>query len=733
MSLRDVSNIKKEYRNLHGNIVQDFFNPLLSKAVLYKRSVGFFSSSALVEFSRGLCAFSKNGGKIQLITSPKLSEDDIKAMNSGYKMREEIVENAIIRELKEPVSEFEEKRLNLLANLIAENKMDIKIAFTESGMYHEKLGIIEDSNGEYIAFSGSLNESANAFRNNYETIDVYPSWLDFDDRAKLKYEAFGKIWNGEDSNLSTFEFPKLKNEFISMYRKSAPEYDLDEKEVVYVIPEPKFLELHDSGKIHNIPIMPNWLKLHDYQKDAIENWRKQNYRGIFDMATGTGKTLTGLSALTRLFEDKFPEKLFTIIVCPYQHLVEQWVEDIEKFNIQPIIGFSSSPQKGWKTQLRNAILDISIKTLEKKFFCFVCTNATFSSDFVQGQILKIRVPKLLLVDEAHNFGAPYLSKWLLASYEYRIGLSATINRHGDSEGTQKLFDFFGNKVIEYDIERAIKEKKLTPYKYYPVIVCLDDEELDEYKRLTKEINNNLIVDKKGNRKLTEYGKILAMQRSRIVAGAKEKIPLLREKILPYKNDTHILVYCGSTTNLVESEDFTQVEEVEERQIVTISKILGNELGIKNHHFTSNENVKERNELKDRFTNGDLQTLVAIKCLDEGVNIPKIKTAFILASTTNPKEYIQRRGRVLRLAEGKDFAEIYDFITLPYSIESVSSLTTAQIGDVLSLVKRELYRAEEFARIAMNWRETESVLNEIRDAYNVRENINKSTEMEVFDE
>lgn len=729
MSLRDID-IKTEYRNLHGNIIRDFYNPLLKEAVLYKRSVGFFSSTALACFSIGLCKFLQNGGKIQLVASPKLSNEDIKAMEDGYDKRK-LIEESLLKELYEPKNVIQENRLNMLANLIAEGRLDIKIAFTKSGMYHEKLGVIEDSEGNYVAFSGSLNESENAFKNNYETIDVYCSWLDVENRASSKNYAFENIWNGKDTTLKLFEFPQLKDEIVKRYKKAEAKFDMDEKEVVYVIPEPDIYEVQEPSVIPNIPQMPNWLKLHDYQKAAIDKWAEQNYRGIFDMATGTGKTLTGLSALVRLFTDKFPAKLFAIIACPYQHLVEQWVEDIEKFNIQPIIGFSASPQKNWKDRFRDAVIDIGLKSLKKDFFCFICTNATFSSKYVQEQLSRIRVPKLLVVDEAHNFGASYLSKWLLDSYEYRIGLSATINRHGDEEGTEKLFNFFGDKCIEYDIERAIKEKKLTPYKYYPVLVCLDDDELAEYKRLSKEIKNNQIVDKKGIHKLTKYGDILAMERARIIAGASSKIIALREKILPYKNDTHILVYCGATTILSQNEDSTSVEENEERQIVAISKMLGNELGIRNHHFTSNENVKERNELKDRFTNGDLQALVAIKCLDEGVNIPKIKTAFILASTTNPKEYIQRRGRVLRLATGKEFAEIYDFITLPYLLKDVSSLTKYQISEVKSLVKRELLRAEEFARISMNWVESESVLNEIREVYQVNENIQEYKGQEDF--
>jgi len=731
MSLKDIE-IKKEYRNLHGNIVKDFFNPLLGESVLYKRSVGFFSSTALTCFSVGLCKFLQNGGKIQLVASPKLSDEDIKAMQEGYEKRK-IIEDSLLRELHEPNNFLQNDRLNMLANLIAEERMDIKIAFTESGMYHEKLGVIEDAEKNYVAFSGSLNESENAFKNNYETIDVYCSWNDSENRAFSKKQAFENIWTGNDETLKLFDFPKLKDEIVGKYKKSEPKFDMDEKEVLYMIPEPKNIEVHDSCKTQNVPTMPDWLNLHDYQKESIDKWAGQNYRGIFDMATGTGKTLTGLSAMTRLFHDKFPEKLFAIIVCPYQHLVEQWVEDIVNFNIKPIIGYSASPQKDWKDRLRDSVIDIGLKSLKKDFFCFICTNATFSSKYVQGHLSRIRVPKILIIDEAHNFGAPYLSKWLLDSYEYRIGLSATIKRHGDEEGTEKLFDFFGEKCIEYDIERAIKEKKLTPYNYHPVLVYLDDDELSEYKRLSKEIKNNQIVDKQGRHKLTKYGEILVMERARIIAGASSKIPALKEKILPYKNDSHILVYCGATTILPQDEDSTSVQENEERQIVAISRMLGNELGIKNHHFTSNENVKERNELKERFSNGDLQALVAIKCLDEGVNIPKIKTAFILASTTNPKEYIQRRGRVLRLSDGKDFAEIYDFITLPYPLENVSSMTEYQVNEVKSLVKRELLRAEEFARISMNWVEAESVLNEIRETYQINENTYNSERQEDFDE
>ena len=719
MSLKDVE-IKKEYRNLHGNIVKDFYNPLLAEAVLYKRSVGFFSSTALACFSVGLCKFLQNGGRIQLVASPKLSDEDIKAMQDGYEKRK-IIEESLLRELYEPKTFLQSDRLNMLANLIAEGRLDIKIAFTESGMYHEKLGVIEDTEKNYVAFSGSLNESENAFKNNYETIDVYCSWNDVENRASDKNKAFENIWNGNDKTLKLFDFPKLKDEIINRYKQSEPKFDMDEKEVVYVIPEPKLFELHDSGKIPNMPIMPEWLKLHDYQKEAIDKWSEQNYRGIFDMATGTGKTLTGLSALTRLFEDKRGEKLFAIIVCPYQHLVEQWVEDIEKFNIQPIIGYSSSPQKDWKDRLKKAISDMKLRPKDKRFSCLVTTNATFKSKFVQEQINNISADILLMIDEAHNAGAGNFKKYLDSRFKYRLALSATLDRHNDEEGTTFLHNYFENVCIHYDLERAIDEKKLTRYKYFPVVVYLTEDELDEYKQISREMSLHLRKNKSGKMVLDSYGEMLAIKRSRIVAGAQNKLDALREQIKPYKNQNNLLIYCGATTVIPENDkdetlnDFDK-SELGERQITAVTKILGNEMGMTVSKFTSEEDIETRKIITQKFKEEKIQAIVAIKCLDEGVNIPSIKTAFILASTTNPKEYIQRRGRVLRKFDGKDYAEIYDFVTLPRELESVQNYTKEELQGDSALVKNELRRIKEFSHISMNEIDSLSLIDEIQTVY-----------------
>lgn len=717
MSLQDIE-IKNEYRSLIDNVAKDFYIPLLKDAVSYKRAVGFFSSSALIEISKGIAGLIQNGGKIQLIASPYLSEDDVEAMRKGYEFRESIVENALLRELKDATSYFDIERLNLLANLIAEGVLDIKIALTEKngelGMYHEKMGIISDSYGNKVAFSGSMNESATAMMINYEAIDVFCSWSGDVERVLSKENAFESIWNNVEPNIKTIYFPKVKDAIIKKYKREACNYGIDKEELYTLVVREEKLRYVGAT-------IPQNIKLHEYQVSAIDNWEENNYHGIFDMATGTGKTYTGLGAVARL-SNGLSHKLAVFIVCPYQHLVEQWVEDIEAFGIKPIIGYSASLQKNWKKLLEDAILDQKLRVRNKEFFCFISTNATFASEYVQNQIERLKGDALLLVDEAHNFGAAYLSKTLSERFKYRLALSATINRHNDEEGTEKLFNYFGDKCIEYTLERAISEKKLTRYKYYPIITSLNELELEKYNQLSYEIGKCVIKGKNGKVRLSERGKILALARARLVAGTEDKIIKLEEYMQSYINDRHILVYCGATTMLAENQEMSSTDDEDIRQIDLVTNLLGNKLNMKVSQFTSKEDAVEREILKHEFASGDnLQTLIAIKCLDEGVNIPKIKIAFILASTTNPKEYIQRRGRVLRLSPGKDYAIIYDFIALPRPIDTVTSITEIEMKRDLSLVKNELNRAQEFARLSMNMAEAESVIDYIKEAYCIEEN------------
>ncbi len=706
MGLKDLQ-LKSEYRTLVDDVPKDFYIPVLKLATKYQRAVGFFSSSALVAISAGLNGLIENGGNIQLIASPKLSLEDIQAIKKGYAARE-VIESALAREINENDEEHREQ-LSYISLLIATGKLDIKIVTLQKNndisMYHEKLGIISDNEGNSIAFSGSMNESENAFVSNYESFDVFCSWTADAERVFNKQMAFNAIWNDYEPGIKVTPFPEAVRQKLLQaysYNEVHGNRPSDNKDV-------------NTEKVNVRPAiyLPDGFSIRPYQKEAIETWATNNYIGLFNMATGTGKTLTALAGVEKLFRD-LDNRLAVIIVCPYQHLVTQWSEDIIQFGMSPILGFSGSTQKDWKKHLEQAVRSFELGS--SNHFCFVTTVDSFKTPSVYKHISKLTTDVVLVVDEAHNMGATDNRNYLPDNIQYRIGLSATIERHQDEIGTQLLRSYFGTECISYPLERAIQEDMLTPYRYHPIIVTLDEDELDEYLKLTAMIMQYTKM-KNGKVQISDVGKRLLIKRSRIVAGARQKIPALRKAIEPYSEDKHILVYCGATKVDYPEEEGDYQSELD--QIRVVAELLGNELNMRVGRFTSKEDAKERSKIRELFADGtQLQALVAIKCLDEGVNIPSIKTAFILASSTNPKEYIQRRGRVLRKYPGKTYAEIYDFITLPFDPNSTGSIRPEMISASKGLAKRELVRMMDFAAIADNPSESNDIIFDLKHVFQI---------------
>ena len=701
MSFKDLS-IKNEYRSFNDNIVKDFYIPVLGEAILYQRAVGFFSSSALVMLANGIEGLIKNGGRIEIVASPRLSKEDVDEISRGYELRK-VIEQALLRELDALPVECE--TLSYVASLVATGKLDIKIAFLSShkeiAMYHEKMGLMTDGDGNVIAFSGSMNESENAFSMNYEAFDVFCSWTEDKKRVQKKQLAFQAIWEDYEPGIQTIEFPDVVCRKLYSYNQElAGRYP--------EVSEQENFNAHPKGAMY----LPVHFHARPYQENAVVEWKKHGYRGIFDMATGTGKTLTALLGLWQLFTDN-QERLAIIITCPYQHLVDQWVEDIETFGIRPIIGYSDSPQKKWKKNLEQAVRSFRLGVLN--FFCFITTNASFVTKKVQEQMGLLGADTVYVVDEAHNMGAGYYRKYLPENIGYRLALSATLERYQDEAGTAALSSYFGEKCITYSLKEAIRSGMLTRYYYYPILTYFDRDELDDYLGLTVQISQAM-KKKNGKMVLSEYAKQLLMKRAKIIAGAKGKLPELKRQMEPHISENHILIYCGSAT-IKENED----DEFGRRQIDLVSEMLGNDLGMRVGRFTSRENIKERAQIRDAFSKGDLlQALVAIKCLDEGVNIPNIQTAFILASSTNPKEYIQRRGRVLRKALGKDYAVIYDFVTLPFPVNEIGTQSESVIHATKGLIKRELIRMLDFAELAENPSKTFDLVYELKHGFNIQE-------------
>lgn len=722
MSFLDL-NIKKKYRSSDTlNIAEAFIEPVIRECTLYKRAVGFFSSSSLVYTSKGLAKLASKykGGDpvIQYVVSPKLTQEDAEAIKNGYESREKVIENALIRDFEEVTDQFQQERLNMIAHLISCGAMDIKVAVTEIGgklgMYHEKIGVFYDENGNKVAFTGSLNESLNAYLNNFESIRVYRSWEGEDDDCfDIEYD-FNNLWNNSTKKVRIMSFPNAAKEKLLQYKKENYDPDIDEHEEEYLNNVYEF----ESAR----PRIPEDIELHDYQKDAIKEWFKHKCRGIFDMATGTGKTYTAYGAMVKLLE-RAEYKLATVIICPYQHLVEQWAEDAPKFGINDmIIGYSSSKHAQYLTKLKSAVQNYNDGIIDN--FFFICTNASFKLDKVQDVLGQIKGRALLVADEAHNLGAKKIQECLTEQFTYRLALSATVERYRDEEGTQKIFDYFGEKCIEYPMGRAIVEDKLTKYYYHPILVCLNPEEKEEYIRLTKLVRKNSFPNSKGKVELTKVGEMFAIQRARLIAGCYNKLDKLKEEMQNHVDEKNMLVYCGTSKLADDNGD-------EVKQIEKVCQMLGNELNISLDRYTSLESADERMKIKKRFESGFLQALVAIKCLDEGVNIPGIKTAFILASSTNPREYIQRRGRVLRKAKDKPYAVIYDFVTLPLDIYNVQASEQYMIDDFKTLAVNEISRMDEFGKLSINPTETLEIIQKIKSVFHLND-FDLSEEMEAIE-
>lgn len=701
MNFKNIPDIHYEYRSLVDDVVNSFYVPCLKEAKTYKRATAYFSSTILIHISKGLASFAYNGGKIKLLVSPNLSKSDYEAIAAGYDLRKK-AEEVMEQNFDESI-EIEQKqdRFTLLSYLIEKEVLEIKVAIptTESSkaLFHEKLGIMTDGLNNMIAFSGSANETGQAFTENYETIDVYCDWKSDEaySRCYAKDTRFDKMWDGDEDNLIVIDFPTVIKRRIIKYN------DYSKVDFHKIDEDLKDIALKNSVK-GKTPTMVS-SGLYDYQNEAIQSWINHNYQSCLTLATGTGKTFIGCGAITELFKAK--QKLVVFICCPYTHLVDQWCEEVKLFNIDPMPYYGANKNIG---DLKRKLT--KVKTGRSKFACVITTNASFMTATLQEMLnLNLR-DTLLLVDEAHNFGAAKISKYMNEMIPYRLALSATLERFGDPKGTERLLSYFGPITYDYPLERAIIENKLTKYYYYPIPVYLSADEFDRYQTLTEKINKFFY---KKDEEMPDVLKNLLIKRARILAETKDKLRALEECLQNYKDSNNLLIYCGAVK--YENDKY---DEDDVRQIDEVRSLLRNKMNILSAKFTSEETNEERQGIIRAYKDGEIQALVAIKCLDEGVNVPAIKTAFILASSTNPKEYIQRRGRVLRKYPGKKYAEVYDFIALPRYLDEKTYIPSNLKKMEKGLVEREFNRLIDFANLSENPSDSNALMDKIRRAYDM---------------
>lgn len=690
--------LKFSYSSENSSIVKDFYVPALKNGTGYDRAVGFFSSSSLSVAARGLAPLLESGGVMRLIIGYPVSSEDFDAIKQGIGISKHL--NLIEHSAKDFFDNMQDnlecRRFDALSFLVASHRLQIRFAFRPRGMYHEKIGIIRDTDNFRVAFIGSANETENALNDNLnsESINAYFSW----DETIYKYygidieERFEKLWRDEQPVTKTIP---ASHEFIS----KLADYHAG-KDIKYIISELYKLEKQDRDDLENqhyhLPKLPNFIgrnkyKLRDHQKKALESWSENKYRGILKLATGSGKTVTALHACTKLsINEHFIRGICVVVAVPYQGLAEQWYEEMRSFNIYALLCYKA--QDIWLQELKNKVSKFNLAT-SKTFMAIIVVNNTLKKSIFFNEINKIHSDRILFIsDECHNHANKNLIS-ILPKASLRLGLSATPWTENETEKQEILTSYYGKIVAEYGLREAIADEVLCPYDYFPVMCEMNNEEAENYEDLSISIAKMEAIKENGGPVNEEALMHLYLKRTRLLGNLKSKLNALDCIIKKNGVQSHTLFYCGEGGSEGEFDD-------NEKSIDEVSKIL-HKRGWRTSKFTSEQSLALRRDIMESFKNANIDALVSKRVLDEGIDIPACSQAFLIASTRNERQYIQRRGRVLRRAPNKEKAQIFDFVVSPpVNLKNKSCFNI--------MMKQEMLRAEEFSRLSLNKPLLESV-------------------------
>lgn len=651
--------IDTNYRTGERDPVESFYQPCLSVASHYSRAVGYFRSSIFSIIGPSFLDFARHGGIARLVCSPSLTDDDVQAIAAGYLNRDEAIARAIDRDIQELMfNSALISRTKLLATLIQCGTLDIRLAIRSngSGIYHEKIGIFTDCAGERVSFIGSANETWSAWHTdgNHESIEVFREWVSSAESERVGAHAthFERLWGGLVAGVDTVAFPEAQRKKLL----TSAMHSLDEVDVDY----------------SDEPVVPKNVRRKPmaHQLAAITAWEAAGRHGVFEHATGSGKTFTAITAIKKHLAKDQP----VIVFVPSQLLLEQWRREIEEEIPDATILMCGGGHNKWKANGKlkahtrpdlgmNCVVLSTMQTAATKTFI----NGVFSGDHL-----------MIVADEIHQIGSPFNAKAMTIKSGAALGLSATPIRYGDPDGTAAIFKRFGSVLPPpITLQDAIKSGRLVNYEYHPHPVHLSEDEASRWKKLTKQISFEIARSAKCiNIKtgLTDKIKTLLIQRSRIAKKAQVKPGLAAGVICKvYESGQRWLVYCEDSEQLSETMNLLTLGGL--HPIEYHSGMLG-----------------DRNAALDWFTRFG-GVLVSIKCLDEGIDIPAVSHAFILASSQNPRQFIQRRGRVLRKSHEKQLAVVHDAIVVPVDPQSES--------EQISLLKAEMVRALQFADAALN--------------------------------
>lgn len=674
MSLRSFD-FKASYNKTEGDdIAGEFYLPCMRSATKYDRISGFFGSTIYIIAWSALKEFLKSGGKMRLICSTYISDSDEAALTEGYSARND---DMLAKAIKEEVENLFARPVlsapaRLLAYLVSEGIIDVKIAVpgAHAGavtrrMFHDKVGVFTDGAGAAVGFRGSMNETFMGLSpdGNLESIDVFPNWVDTRDRERVDNvrNFFEKLWNATLPGVTIYSFP---NDVKTVLREKAQgvrwEQLLDE---IKVIESVAVKWKPDKSPVGNAPRM--------HQTKALEAWVQNGRRGIFEHATGSGKTFTAICAI----RDALGRDEAVLILVPSRDLLGQWYKELQK-TIKDIPIYylmcgdghtewrKSGTLKSW-TSVGAGQNRIVLSTMD------TAVTPDFIHNITQGSHL------FVVADEVHRLGSTERRKILQIDSGARLGLSATPRRYGDPDGTQAILDYFGGIIPPpFTLEDAIKSGVLTRYFYHPKRLSLTETEQERWNAISEEISKAVAKAGKDADVFTSPRlKMMLIDRARIVKNAEGKVQLAIDVLTEnYRNGQKWIVYC---------DNVDQLKAVLQRAM---------EAGFDAYEYYA-DMAGDRDMTLSYFKNNG-GVLISIKCLDEGVDIPSTTHALILASSQNPREFIQRRGRILRNAPGKLFAHLYDAITVPVVADEEDNRG-------LSIISAELSRAIQFGAGAEN--------------------------------
>lgn len=654
---------KSIYRNLFDDFNKEFLIPSYRESATAFRASGFFSLDSLILSSEGIFELVKKNGKLKIICSPILSHSDIEQIKCGKRISEQEVLESLLKEIErsnEISEEIDKMKLDLFCNLIATNIIELKIAFMPDGLYHEKFGIFIDDDGNEIYFNGSFNSTKNGSLSNTESFMVISSWGGYKKVIDDEIKYFNSLWNNDSERVRTLSFPEAaKNALFEKFRSST---SVDES--VF-----NLIRKLSGKKIKNL-----W----PFQEKAIDEFVENGFSHFYEMATGTGKTFTAVRTMKRVSE--LNGKFFAIILVPQIDIQNQWVNALIDDGYERVYKLGGCNSSKSEQEFTDALINYSFS--DESIICVSIYDTFFEKYYLKVDDIN---SLFIIVDEAHNLTDNYFNK-LPKHPKYKLGLSATIQRWHENEANS-VVEYFANgkPTFRYSIEDAIEAKFLSRYEYHPIFAYISKEEFEKYKAKTKLLAQKINEKNPNDEEIQK----LRTERSLIVKKSSCKIELLKKMITEGYYFKNSVVYCG------------QGKDNEDSIIDSVTKVLSeNDKYIVSQYTSKTEN---RIQTLYEFENGYFDTLVAIKCFDEGVDVPKLDKIYIMASDASRRQTIQRRGRVLRQCKetNKEIAYIYDMIVLPPS-------STIDGSGVKSLLRSEFIRVSEYASLCVN----KTVLNEI---------------------